>query len=231
MINVDELVRSRRKTIGLMVTEDARLVVRAPLRASMKSIEQAVTDREGWIRTHQENMRKRLERAAEHRPVSGGMVLVLGERRRLVPDDRIKVPMLSDDLLYFPKQWSHQLAQPLKRWIYHMAQQILLERVYHWTQQTGLLPSAVTVGHAKSQWGSCTHDNRIRLSWRLVMAPLEVLDYVVVHELCHILEKNHSSSFWNLVMHFIPEARQHRLWLKENRQMLDIQEDDQLKKR
>lgn len=232
MIEIDELVRSRRRTVGLIVTEEARLIVRAPMRASMDSIHRVVRERETWIRGHQERILEQRRRASACRVRPGGTMLIAGRPRRLVPDDRISRPVLEEELLYFPKAWlrteSHAsrneaLAVQLRRWLAREAKAVFGDRIAHHAVLTGLMPKAVSVSQARTRWGSCSVDNHVRLSWRLAMAPIEVLDYVVIHELCHIRHKNHGRDFWNLVRHHAPDAMHGRRWLKENRQLLDIQ--------
>lgn len=231
MVGIDELIRSRRRTIGLIVTEDARLVVRAPLRASMDSILRVVAEREEWIRGHQNRLREQRSRADAYEARPGGEILFLGRPRRLVPDDRIVRPHLEEELLYFPKAWLHAqeggsrneaLADALHGWLRREARRILLERTAHHAAATGLVPKAVSVSSARTRWGSCSADNHVRLSWRLVMAPIEAVDYVVVHELCHIRHKNHGRDFWNLVGRHLPDCAVQRRWLRDNRQLLEI---------
>jgi hypothetical protein len=96
------------------------------------------------------------------------------------------------------------------------------ERIRHYSGMIGLYPDRLRISNARFRWGSCSRDNSLSFSWRLAMAPSLIIDYVVVHELAHIKEKNHSRSFWALVETMMPDYRKHRHWLKENGHLLDI---------
>ncbi|MBK6646369.1 MAG: M48 family metallopeptidase [Anaerolineales bacterium] len=94
------------------------------------------------------------------------------------------------------------------------ALQIMTERVNHYSTLHGFAPRQVKVNSAKTRWGSCTSTGTVNFTWRLVMAPLEVIDYVVLHELAHLKIKNHSPRFWKLVESLCPEFKRHRKWLR-----------------
>jgi predicted metal-dependent hydrolase len=80
----------------------------------------------------------------------------------------------------------------------------------------GVRPASLTIRNQKSRWGSCSTRGTLSFNWRLIMAPPEVLDYVVVHELAHMMEHNHSKAFWALVAKYCPDYLAHRNWLKQN---------------
>ncbi|MGE3623788.1 MAG: M48 family metallopeptidase, partial [Bdellovibrionales bacterium] len=92
-------------------------------------------------------------------------------------------------------------------WYKKEARRVFTERTEFWSQITGLRPRSLTVGNPQRQWGSCSAANDIRLNWRLILAAPALLDYVIVHELCHIPHKNHSSRFWALVESFLPGCK------------------------
>lgn len=83
----------------------------------------------------------------------------------------------------------------------------------------------ITIRNQKTRWGSCSGKGNLNFNWRLLMAPIEVLDYVVVHELCHLVYMNHSREFWQMVEQILPEAGQYRKWLKNNYIYLDWEEE------
>jgi predicted metal-dependent hydrolase len=96
------------------------------------------------------------------------------------------------------------------------AREIITERCEYFAQKMGLRYSAIRINGAKKRLGSCSAKNSLNFTWRLVLAPLRVIDYVVIHELCHIEVKNHSARFWNKVRDFCPSYREEKRWLKEN---------------
>lgn len=96
------------------------------------------------------------------------------------------------------------------------ALQIISSRVRVYAAQMQLIPAAIKVNRARRRWGSCSHRGSLNFSYRLMFAPLAVLDYVVVHELAHMRHLNHSQAFWNCVAAVMPEFRQHHRWLREH---------------
>ena len=106
--------------------------------------------------------------------------------------------------------------QSLKQWYLAQAQQQLLERTRYWAGQIGVQPIRISLRDQKTRWGSCSSRGTISFNWRLIMAPPAVLDYLVVHELCHMLHPNHSPAYWREVARWIPDCREQRRWLKQN---------------
>lgn len=104
----------------------------------------------------------------------------------------------------------------LNLWLRRLARKELIERLRLRALTMNLRPSRVGIRDQRSRWGSCSRKGSISLNWRLVMAPPEVLDYVVIHELSHMVEASHSRAFWRVVERWCPDWRQHRCWLREN---------------
>ncbi len=109
---------------------------------------------------------------------------------------------------------SHTLA--LEKRYRDAARDYIPKRVEYYHQFTGGNYSKITIRDQKTRWGSCSSNGTLSFSFRLMMAPPRVLDYVVVHELCHLTHMNHSSDFWNMVETILPDYKEHRKWLKEN---------------
>jgi len=101
-------------------------------------------------------------------------------------------------------------------WYRKQARNVLTERVEFFARKHGFKIGKIRVSSARTRWGSCSSKDTLSFTWRLVMAPLEVIDYVVVHELCHLKEMNHSKAFWTRVERILPDYKVHRKWLKEN---------------
>lgn len=104
----------------------------------------------------------------------------------------------------------------LEEWYREEAKDFLYERVRHWAEQIGVQYRRMAIKDQRTLWGSCSKDGNLNFNWRLVMAPAEVLDYVVVHELAHLLEMNHSKRFWAVVTRQCPDHKAHRRWLREH---------------
>jgi predicted metal-dependent hydrolase len=107
-------------------------------------------------------------------------------------------------------------------WYQEQAYQQISERVIWHSSLSGLKYNKIKLSGAQKRWGSCSVKGNLNFSWRLIMAPFRVIDYVVVHELAHLEEKNHSKRFWDKIKIMQPDYEQHKDWLKENRHLLDI---------
>jgi predicted metal-dependent hydrolase len=108
------------------------------------------------------------------------------------------------------------------RWYKEMAFKVISERVALYSQKYNFSPKQVKISSAKTRWGSCSPDGTLNFTWRLVMSPLDVIDYVVVHELAHLRIKNHSRKFWSVVEAIYPEYKKQRKWLRDNGEKLSL---------
>src|SRR3989338_10869369 len=120
------------------------------------------------------------------------------------------------------RQHLYMAKEILTAWYKEKAYQKISERAGWYSSLCGLKYNKVKISDAQKRWGSCSAKGNLNFSWRLIMAPLRVIDYVVVHDLAHLEEKNHSKTFWNKVKIMQPDYEQHKDWLKENRHLLDI---------
>ncbi len=122
--------------------------------------------------------------------------------------------------VHLPRGSSRHTGRILETWLRQQARPLIEHQVQRRAQDVGVRPVRVTIRDQRTRWGSCSNRGTLSFNWRLIMAPLEVMDYVVVHELCHILEPNHSRRFWLQVAGLLPDFKQPRLWLKRNANLL-----------
>jgi len=218
-IKIDSIVRSRRKTIALVITPDAKLVVRAPLRTSEHYIENLVREKSAWIRKKiAEISCKPVEPKKQF--VDGEEFLFLGSRYRLcIRADTAAVVELRDRL-YVPRRSGPEIEALLSRWYRSEARKVFSERVGECSKLTGCTPKTLRLSSAQRRWGSCSSGGTVSLSWRLVLAPPGIIDYVIVHELAHMLHHNHSKKFWDQVRAFMPDFEQRKKWLKFHEKLL-----------
>ncbi len=214
MIEIHKFVRSKRKTLSLIVEPDGTLTVRAPLRMKKADIQKFVEEKQDWIKRKQA---RALEDApTPRRYVDGETFTYLGEEilLRIVPDGK---PALVMDGVFKLTKSSQPLAKSyFEAWYKKQARVVLTERVVHFARSRKVKPGRIRISSAKTRWGSCSPKKTLSFTWRLVMAPLEIIDYVVVHELCHLEEMNHSKAFWARVEGILPDYKARRKWLKEN---------------
>lgn len=223
MMKIDRIVRSRRKTFALIVHSDGSLEVRAPLRTSMAEIEALVESRTSWI------IRQRTRLAALSLPVGRdgwrdeSRIWLLGRPIAVEFTSRTdQSAVLDGDRLLIPARLQGKTDAELVRWYRSEARRVIEERVVFFARLHGLRYHGVRISAARRRWGSCGLTNRLNFSYRLVMAPREVIDYVIVHELVHTEVKNHSRAFWEKVAAILPNYRLAREWLKRNGQWLDL---------
>jgi len=221
-VSIDEIIRSKRKTLALIVQRDGRVVVRAPQRLSQSKIMEFVQSKADWILETQTRMRSQPSPLPPKQYVEGETFWYLGQAYPLVFAEH-QAEALSLEANFCLRQNARPKAsQAFENWYRRRARAILTERVQHYAAKHGFSYQRIRISAARSRWGSCSSRGTLSFPWRLVMAPLPVIDYVVIHELAHTVVPNHSPRFWDLVASILPDWKQKRQWLKKNGQLYRI---------
>jgi predicted metal-dependent hydrolase len=215
------LIRSSRRTLALEIKPDATIVVRAPRRVPLKEIHRFVAGHDDWI------SRKRAEvlarpRSAAKEFTDGENFLLLGQSCGLCLIDNASLDVDFDGRLLLSAQAQPYARDAIVAWYKHRARQEFRQRTEIHAAAMGYHPSGIRITSPLRRWGSCGITDCLNFNWRLVMAPPEIIDYVVVHELAHIHYKSHGADFWGLVAKFYPNHRKARRWLKDNGHLLEI---------
>lgn len=220
-VTIDRLIRSRRRTVAIEIAEDGRLIVRAPHYAGLAYLERVVRDKALWIEAGQRAARRRVLETPRPRFAAGESFLYLGGRYPLsiVPD--AAVPLVFSGVFSLAANHTHHPRQVFIGWYRRQAHAKLGERLGHFSRLSGLAFARYRVTDAERRWGSCCRGN-LAFAWRLIMAPPDVIDYVVVHELAHTAEPNHSRRFWARVEAIFPDFRTSRQWLADYGHTLKI---------
>lgn len=212
--------RSRRRSLTLQITPDRTVLVKAPLLTPKFLIDQFVTKHRDWIE-------KRLTKLAD-RPIrrgsgytDGDELLYLGKTVHLKLGGYQSILVQGDQLL-FPKALQFRAEKEINEWYIKEGRALITAQVEKYAKEMHAEYKELLFSDTKSKWGSCTHDNRLQFSWRLIMAPILVVNYVIVHELAHTMEKNHSRAFWRLVEKYNPSFRQSRKWLSTHGHTLHV---------
>lgn len=217
MPKIDQIIRSKRKTIALVVQPDGKLMVRAPLRTTKKMIKQVVQQQTDWILKKQAEM---LVRAKQNQPrqfVDGEQFYYLGHLYPLQVVNQVQQTLRFDQKSFLLSASLVPYApQVFKEWYRLQAKRILTEQVAHYAKQYGFTYKKVRVTSATTRWGSYSTSGTLSFPWRLVMAPMEMINYVVVHELVHSRFQNHSKDFWNGVAAIMPDYKERRKWFKQH---------------
>ncbi|MBI5044719.1 MAG: M48 family metallopeptidase [Candidatus Levybacteria bacterium] len=214
------IVKSSRKSISLQVTPSGEVIARAPKFMPDILIKAFVKKQERWIEAHLKKVSLYPKRIS-HTYSTGDEFWYLGERISLTIGPYKKIEVRSGKL-YFPEILLFRIKRELTDFYIKKARDIITNEVEDFTHKMHTTYKDISFSDTKSQWGRCTHDNRLQFSWKLVMSPLLTIRYVVIHELAHTLEKNHSRAFWSKVRQFIPSYRQQIKWLKENGRSLTV---------
>ncbi|MDE7394744.1 MAG: M48 family metallopeptidase [Clostridiales bacterium] len=213
------LVRAKRRTVAVCI-KDGEVIVKAPLKTPIYAIENFLNQKAGWIAKKTEVSRARLARYAD--VFACKAFLFLGKIFPYVVTPR-KTPSIKDGALLVPQlyvengvpQKSDALVRGVRRVYKRAAAPILQERLQTISQAIGLPYKGFSLSDAKTKWGSCDGNNAIKLNWRLILLDSALIDYVIVHELAHTVQHNHSNAFWALVGQHYPKYKEAVRWLKE----------------
>jgi len=213
-----KLIRSKRKTLSLIIDGNAELIVRAPAKMSLYEIEAFIKKKQKWICAKQQEISDINQRYEKVKTESGSHIPYLGLMCTIVKSDTTEIYMYDSKIFI-----NHSTdIKELIKWMKKSALKLLEKRTEIFSNLMNTEYTAVKISEAKTRWGSCSGKNSINFSWRLIMCPPEIIDYVIIHELSHTIHKNHSKAFWNTVETFLPNYKQTRKWLKENYKLMDI---------
>ena len=210
-----ELIRSKRRTIAIVIDSEGKCRVRAPLQARLSDIEHFVQAKTGWIEQKQQHyaaVQKKRQLI-----LTDGMQLSVLDNRYTLRLTEVGQVQVNGTVLVCP-QFKPQ--QALEKWLRQQALAVLQERTAHYAELMGVVYQSVKLSSAAKRWGSCSIKGNLNFSWRLVFYPLAVLDYVVVHELSHIGNMNHSRRFWQRVASVLPDYQMRQRCLKQQAYIL-----------
>ena len=227
------IVRTNRKTVGINIDLEEGVVVRSPKRLNDKKIEEIVKNKSDWILKKLDKLGEIKDKPVSKEFMSGEKLSYIGRRYRLkVKEDKdvkkakvklyqgkfiVKVnPKLKDD------KRRETIRDEFISWYREHADEKINERVDKYKDKIGVRPNKIKVKKQKKRWGSCSSKGNLNFNWKLIMAPMSVIDYLVVHELIHLLHPNHSREFWDTVETIIPDYEEKQEWLRVNGNRLII---------
>lgn len=213
-----EIIRSGRKTLALTIKKDGRLIVRAPYRLPESRIEEFIREKSDWIDKHSAAASERTALRSERFSKPPYELPLLG---KLSPVSHQKPYGYIDGCIHLPENMTLEALLPYLRKLYGaIAKETLIPRTYSAAERMGFKITAVRINSAKTRWGSCSAQRTINLSRMLIAADPELIDYVIVHELCHTVHMDHSPEFWQLVGKYIPDFKERREALKDVQKLL-----------
>ncbi|MFC5527516.1 M48 family metallopeptidase [Rhodanobacter ginsengisoli] len=213
----------KRRKLTIVVERDRTVVVHAPMGATDEAIRQVVEAKRHWIFEKRKDPRK--YRDLPHPPgkelVNGESALYLGRQYR------VEVVAAGLDAVQFNQRFLVPASKVAKRkmalreWYIARANEKILPRVSSFARSLGVEFQRARIVDNRYRWGSCTIKDSVNFNWRLIKAPTFVIDYVIAHELAHLIEANHTARFWNVVRAQVPKVEEARVWLREQGQALE----------
>ena len=214
---------SKRRKLTITVERDRSVVVHAPERVSEENIRQVVESKRRWIYEKMGHTQK--YRDLPHAPgkelVNGESALYLGRYYRI---ELVKTGLSEIQFtqrFFIPATHTMKRKEVLREWYIRRAKAKIVPRVKHHARDLGVNYNEAKIVDNLYRWGSCTVNNNVNFNWRLIKAPMFVIDYAIIHELAHLIEANHTPRFWNIVRAQTPKMEKAKVWLRENGQLLE----------
>ncbi|MFH1389607.1 MAG: SprT family zinc-dependent metalloprotease [Candidatus Margulisiibacteriota bacterium] len=216
-----QLKRSgRRRSIGITIDPHKGVVVAAPKWVGKSEIVKVLRDKQGWIESKLAYFASReWPKPKEFKP--GEKLLFLGKEHTLSQGGHLPkgVYLRAEEILVATGGQETGIINRkrlIREWYINEAKRLIVARLELYAARMRLFPGKVAIKEHRRQWGSCSRRGSINFNWKLIMAPIEVIDYVVVHELSHLCHLDHSCHFWAKVSSVIPDHKQRRAWLRKN---------------
>lgn len=209
----------RRRSISLEV-EAGRIIVRAPRGVDRDQLQQWLLQRRGWVVEKQRQLRLRSQQAVAPQYADGGVFKWLGDelRLRLRPGQRSEVRLSGSELQVScgPRAGGEAwLRRTVQNWYRQQALPLLADKTRNCAAELGVTVGDIRLRLTRSKWGHCTRSGIIQYNWLIALAPESVVDYLVIHEVCHRRHLNHSRAYWQLVESLCPDYLRRRQWLKD----------------
>ena len=213
----------KRRKLTITVERDRSVVIHAPVRTEDETIRRIVESKRQWIYEKVRHQQK--YNSLPHPPgkelVNGESALYLGRLYRIEIVDNGLKEIRFNQRFTIPSSPEGGKRETLREWYISRANQKILPRVKRHAHQLGVEYRRAKIVDNRYRWGSCTVKDNVNFNWRLIKAPMFVIDYVIAHELAHLIEANHTPRFWNIIRAQIPKMEKARTWLSENGQVLE----------
>ena len=224
---VAEIIRSSKRKTSAIKIQKGKVFVMVPERLSRAVIESLVTEKTRWIK-EKLAIQKEIIAIKPKEFISGEAFSCLDKSHPLKIESGLypAIKLHRDELVVSVRDKAADNAQAIKqlliKWFKQQAESALRDKTAHYSRMIGVNASSVTIKSFKARWGSCSVTAGIQYNWKIIIAPDRIVNYVVIHELCHILHHNHSPAFWKAVERYCHDYRDCGAWLKSNGARLDI---------
>jgi len=207
----------RRKTVSIFIERDGSVRVLAPVTASDEKIEAVVNTKAYQIFAKLASWKELNQGKVHRRFVNGQSFLYLGRNYRLKLTESQDVPLkISSGFFCLDKSFLSKADKVFKEFYRNKAREKIRERITLIEEKFAHKPAVIKILELQNRWASWTPTNGLNFHWKCVMAPVSVIDYIILHEMAHLKYPNHSNEFWNELDKKIPDYREHKNWLKRN---------------
>jgi len=207
----------RRRSVQITVDRDGELLLSAPEVCSVRAIEAFVREKRFWIHTKLAEKEALAPSCPTKKYVSGEGFLYLGRSYRLLLVDEQDIPVKLEQGRFKMARSAAQTGRDhMVRWYTERARPWLAGRVERYRRRIGVDPASLTVQDLAFRWGSCGKGSRLYFHWRTILLPPRIVEYIVVHELVHLIEPHHVPAFWGRVERAMPDFAVRKQWLAEN---------------
>lgn len=215
---IDEIKYSRRKTMAIEVRPGGKVIVRAPLGTKPAKIQTFVREKADWIQKAKTRMQGLPAVTHVYSFVQGEKLLFLGKDYPLTLMPKVKggLSFSKEKGFLLESDRQAEAAKLLTNFYREETRRLTTSIADAYARKWGLKYRSIRISSAKTRWGSCSAKNSLNFTYRLAMLPLELVDYVVAHELAHTRHHNHSADFWSFLGQMLPEFQTRRSWLKQN---------------
>jgi len=216
-----KIVYKKRKTIGIYFDEYGQIELRVPKDISLALIRELLESKWDWIIQKQLDLKEQALGSKVRIYENGEQYLYMGKS---YPIHIIEESDLVKDYIRFDKEHAiivitvktneeKHIKALIRRYYYKVTKSIVEERIRFFQKDFKVKPRNISISNNEKTWGTCNGSRELTFNWRLAMAPLEVIDYIIIHEMCHMVHLNHDRSFWRLVGKYIPNYEEHQSWL------------------
>lgn len=221
------IIKGKRRGISLEILPIGTLVVRVPKRYNKSYILNVIKANEEWIYKKVKLINEKNNILINREYTSGESYLLLGEYYKLNvtysnESRKVNVDSSEKTINLLVDKKNNDIRSELLIFYKEFALKYIQERIEFYLSKFNHIPKEIRVKEQKRRWGSCTGDNKLLFNWKIIMAPKEVIDYLVIHEMSHMEHKNHSKDFWNSVGEILKDYKSYRIWLKENGVTLEL---------
>ncbi len=219
------IIRSNRTTACIRIQPDGSVEVRGPRLMPDSFVREFVLSKAEWIIQKRQEVAEHQSKKRTHTYQSGDVFLYLGEEYVLSIQvaGRRRVELTGDKLVVYTTSFEPEaVKKQLQSWYRKEAELLIHQRIEHYAQFIPEEIESVSMENRKNRWGSCSSKGELTFNWRLSMAPMDVVDYVVVHEMCHLKHMDHSPNFWKAVGKVLPDYKKRIEWLKEQGMGLNL---------